>query len=42
MENRNKVSTMWEALAKRYSNDDTILVWGLMNEPIPYYKEGKP
>lgn len=41
MENRNKLSTMLEALAKRYSNDYTILVWGLINESVPYYKEGK-
>ena len=41
MTNRNKVREMWEALAERYSNEDTILGWGLMNEPIPYYQDGK-
>ena len=41
MTNRNKVREMWEALAERYSNEDTILGWGLMNEPVPYYQDGK-
>lgn len=40
-ENRAKVVAMWEALAKRYANEDTVLGWGLMNEPIPYYQENK-
>lgn len=38
--NRAKVAQMWEDIAKRYANEDTILGWGLMNEPITKYVEG--
>lgn len=40
-DNRYKVSKMWEEIAKRYANEDTVLGWGLLNEPVQYYQEGK-
>lgn len=38
--NMNRFLALWKAIAKRYSNEATILGYGLINEPyMPYYEK---
>lgn len=41
MTNRQSVNQMWKEVAERYKDEDTIIGYGLLNEPIPNYQEGK-
>ena len=34
-ENQNRLAQMWGAIAKRYCQNETVLGYGLVNEPVP-------
>lgn len=34
-ENQNRLTAMWKAIANRYKNEEQIIGYGLVNEPVP-------
>jgi endoglucanase len=35
IENQNRLTAMWKAIANRYKNEEQIIGYGLVNEPVP-------